>query len=197
MIREACLFAAGARPLAQDAIETMAAEKSLSTSTAILIAGALIAAGLFFGLRGREAPPPAPAPVVTSAPPPPALEPSHPVVGVTVQPVPVPTPPPAAAGALDQAAVAAAAMKDLEKYRAAVVKKCVEPALAKKPNPPKIKLDFNVSFDPQGRQVMRGVSEDRETMREGVSTCAQDAIPPLSVPPPGAGIQVNLPWTLP
>ena len=172
----------------------MAAEKSLSTPVAILIAGALIAASLFFGLRGREPPaaggPASPlvaghAPIAASSP-------------ATSSPAAVspPSPPPAVVS-LDRAAVTAAAMKDLERYRADIVKKCVEPALAKKPAPPRIKLTFNVAFDPEGKQVARGVAEDRETMREGVSTCAMDAIPGLSVPAPGAPVSVELPWTLP
>jgi hypothetical protein len=166
----------------------MAAEKYLSTQSAILIAGALIAAGLFFGLRGRE-PPPASGPAV-----------SVPGSGTLVS-SPAPTPPPAppapSAAAPDRAIVMAAAMKELERHRAAVVEKCVKPALAQRPSPPQIKLGFDVTFDPQGKQIARGVSEDRETRREGVSTCAMETLPELQVPAPGAHVRVELPWTLP
>jgi hypothetical protein len=110
-------------------------------------------------------------------------------------------PPPASApstsAAADRAAAVAAATKDLERHRAEVVKKCAEPALAKQPNPPQIKLTFNVTFDAEGKQIMRGVVEDRETMREGVSMCAMNTIPPLSIPAQGASVYVELPWSLP
>lgn len=174
----------------------MAAEKFLSTQASILIAGALIAAGLFFGLRGREpaplpaagpTPPAAPSAASTSAASPPASSPAPPAA----------PPPPAPTATADRAAATAAATKDLERYRAEIVKKCVQPALAKKPDPPQIKLTFNVTFDAQGKQITRGVAEDRATMREGVTMCAMDAIPPLEIPPQGISVYVELPWTLP
>ncbi|MFO0589014.1 MAG: hypothetical protein U0441_15800 [Polyangiaceae bacterium] len=170
----------------------MASEKSHSTEIAIVLAGALIGGGLYFGLRGRESPAPPPAPVATSPGGAAQTPPQQPGGGVQQ-----PGSPPPAAPALDKASVLAAATKDLERYRADVVKKCVEPAIKKQPNPPIVKLTFNVSFDAQGKQVMRGVMEDRETWHEGVSMCAQDTIPALAVPPPGANVGVDLPWTLP
>lgn len=173
----------------------MAAEKYLSTQASILIAGALIAGALYFGLRGREpAPPPAPA-VSTGA----ATLGSAAAVSAPGAP-PAPTarePAPAATPTADREAATAAVSKALELQRAAVVKKCVEPALAKKPDPPRVKLRFNITFGPDGKQVMRGVSDDRETYREGVSTCAMDAIPDLQIPAQGVSVYVEIPWTLP
>lgn len=168
----------------------MATDKSYSTEIAIVLAGALIAGGLYFGLRGREAPPPV-APASTGAAPT-GLPPQQAPTAVQQQPA-SPAPP----VGLDRAAATAAAMKELERYRADVVKKCVEPAMKKQPSPPIVKITFNVSFDPQGKQSMRGIMEDRETWHEGVSGCAQDTVPPLAIPAPGANIGVDLPWTLP
>lgn len=175
----------------------MALDKHISTQTAVLLAGALIAAAVFFGLRSREPAPPAPAPRPSAVsdldqildPPPAPPRPSA---------APPSTPPPAETMAPDRAAVLAAARKELERHRTAVVEACVKPALEKQPQPPTIKLTFNITFDAQGKQVMRGVVEDRATMREGVSMCAMQAIPVLALPMQlAAPISVEVPWVLP
>jgi hypothetical protein len=171
----------------------MAIEKYLSTQGAILIAGALIAGGLFFGLRGRDpAPPGAPAVSLHSSPPaelPAVLAPEAPVLPPGPRGAPSP--------ALDRAAVVEAAAKALERARAAVVASCVAPSLAKKPAPPQVKLVFSVAFDAEGKQIGRGISEDRATSRPEVTQCVTDKLPALQIPPPGAPVQVDVPWTLP
>lgn len=182
----------------------MALDKQLSTPIAILIAGGLIAAGLFFGLRGRDSTPSGPVsgpgapdrpgrPAVTDQ----APQPGHGADGPGAAAPPREPLAPAPAATADRNAVLAAAMKDIERHRAAIVDKCVKPALAKKPDPPTIKLVFNVTFDAKGQQITRGVSEDRATSRYEVTQCVTDALPPLEVPPPGVSAMVDIPWTLP
>lgn len=169
----------------------MAAEKYLSTQTSILLAGAMIAGALYLGLRARE---PAPAP----APPPPAAStaPTGPGAPALAAP-PTTIPAPAATPAEDRAAAVEAATKAMEQHRAAVVEKCLKPALAKNPDPPGVKLTFNITFGPDGKQVMRGVREDRKSFHEGVSTCAMDTIPELRIPAQGTSVYVEIPWVLP
>jgi hypothetical protein len=166
----------------------MAVEKHLSTPSAILLAGAMIAAAVFFGLRGREPPPGAP-------PVPPRSSSPEPVASAVSQGSTAQVPPPPAVA--DHAVVAEAAARELERHRAEVVRRCVAPALAQRPEPPHVKLTFDVTFDAQGRQIARGVTEDRATARPGVTACATDLVPELRVPPPGAAVLVELRWTLP
>jgi len=181
----------------------MALDKHLSTPVAILIAGVLVAAGLFFGLRGRDAGPPA-SPGADSTERPqraagagPTPAPDQTAGGaVAAQPSRPPTPA-ATAVTADRNAATTAALKDLERHRAAIVDKCVKPSLAKTPEPPTVKLVFNVTFNEQGQQIARGISEDRATSRYEVTQCVTDALPPLQVPAQGASVMVDLPWTLP
>lgn len=91
----------------------------------------------------------------------------------------------------------AAAAGELERNRAAAVTRCVQPSLAKKPEPAQVKLLFNLTFDAQGKQIGRGVSEDRATSRPDVTQCVTDLLPTLQVPPPGMVVQVDVPWVLP
>ena len=172
----------------------MASDKHLLTPTAVLLAGAMIAAGLFFGLRGRDStPPPAssgssvdsasPAPGPVGAP-------------VTAQPARE-TAPAAPAATVDRSAVTAAAAKDLDRHRAAIVDKCVKPALAQRPEPSRVNYVFNVTFDAQGKQIARGMLEERQGGRPEITQCMNDALPSLEIPPPGNSVQVDLPWTLP
>lgn len=174
----------------------MALEKYISTQASVLLAGVLIAAGLFFGLRGRE---PAPSPTLPKES---LVSSSGANIVHTTPPSQAPAPPlipplqPAAE--VDRAAIVAAATKELERHRAEVVKKCVKPALEKQPEPKHIKLSINITFDAQGQQIMRGALEDRETMREGVSMCAMGLVPPLKLPmAPGASVGIEIPWVLP
>lgn len=173
----------------------MALEKYLSTQASVLIAGALIAAGLYFGLRDRT-PAPSPGPAATSI----VSSRSAPQGPAQTQPLPQSHPIPQMPQASESArnAVRDAALKELEQFRPAVVKTCVKPALEKKPEPKSIKLAFNISFDAQGGQVMRGIVEDRETAREGVAQCVMQEIPILKLPiQPGVPVGVEIPWVLP
>ena len=170
----------------------MGLDKHISTQTAILLAGAMIAAGLFFGLRGREPPPPpspaAPSPNTSysteSAPARPTAEaPSRPP---DVAPPAAPVPP-------DNAAVAAAALKEMERHRATVGSKCFPPG-----SPPgKTKVQLNITFAPGGTELTRGIREYRDAAVRGTGQCINDALPPLKVPAPGSQVFVEIDWSLP
>ncbi len=175
----------------------MAGEKPLfSTQTSILIAGALVGAGLFFGLRSSQPAPVQPPPAV---PPPVATSPAPPG---SVSPTPAPQPTseaaaPAPSSSAKPEVVRADAKKALDAQRATLVKACFEPSLAKKKDPPKMKLGLNFTFDAQGKQITRGISEDRETARADVLACLSEKLEPITVPPPGANTYVEIPWELP
>lgn len=176
----------------------MASQSVISTPVAIVAAGALIGLGLFFGLRARPdaagAPPtslPAmslPAPVVLG--PGPVAAPS-----ITTPTVSQPAPP---TSVVDTKTVAAGLKAALDQHKKMIVDECVTPALAKKPTPAKVNLTFNFSLDANGKQLARGISEDRETSRPEVTQCVQTKLPALSIAAPGSNVFVdNILWVLP
>lgn len=174
----------------------MASEKLLSTQTSILLAGALIAAGLYFGLRGREVPSPPPSASSAAATVASSAQAQAPAAS-SVATAPV-APAPSSAPAPDLDKVKVAALKDLERHRQAITKQCLTEVPAAQPDPPGgIKVQFNVTFDAEGRQIGRGISEDREHTRPGVGACLSRVLPALSVPPPGQTVQVFLDLSIP
>jgi hypothetical protein len=88
-------------------------------------------------------------------------------------------------------------VKAIEAQREAMVEHCWNPSVAKQPTPPSMKLVWNFSFDANGAQIIRGVREDRATMRPNVRQCVEDLLQPIQIPPPGAGVYIEVPFTLP
>jgi hypothetical protein len=148
---------------------------SLATPISILIAGALIAAGLYFGLRGRAGSGTAPAPRAAET-------------AASTAPT---APPVAVEGVARQAAQA------LAEARAGLAASCWAPAARVKANPPLAKWTFDFTFAADGTQLGRGVSEDRATSRPEVTACVLARLPPLRIPAPGASVRVNVPFELP
>lgn len=150
----------------------------LSTSSAIVLAGCIIALGIYFGLRGREAPtPPVNQPL-----------PAVPARGPTVL---------AAKPIVDQARVFREASAALDRHKKTLTEKCLAPALAQKPEPPRVKYSFNLTFDASGMVIARGIIEDHATARPDVATCVGDNFPELKVTPPGQTVRVDVPLELP
>ncbi|WP_437670017.1 hypothetical protein [Sorangium sp. So ce131] len=171
--------------------------RQLSTSTAILLGSAMIAAAVYLGLRHG------PAARETEAREPEARElearrderaPGADAPARSATPAPDATPAPSAA---PRDEVARRAVEALEAHRAALTQRCYTPAMAAQPDRPVVKYIFNITFDAQGRQIARGVIEDRETARPEVTACLATALPPLSIPPPGARVRVDVPFSLP
>src|SRR5262249_45407761 len=109
-------------------------------------------------------------------------------------------PPPFAAppAGPDRKAVLANALKALDAYRPAILEKCFRPALATGAGPPRVKLRFNITFDAAGKQIARGLMQDRDAPRPELGDCAAGALPVnLEVPPPGAIVAVDGEWELP
>jgi hypothetical protein len=137
---------------------------------AILGAGALIGAGLFLGLRSREAgPPPASAPPARAGAPAPAAGPD-----------------------------ARAALRDeLERRRPALVRACWEPAAAKNPEPRSSEQIWNGTIGPEGTPVAFSVMEVRGASRPEVVACLQDQLASLRLPPRPDSVFVELRFSLP
>lgn len=150
----------------------------LPTSWAIVLAGCIIALGVYFGLRGREAAAPPVNPPLPAVPVPgPAVLPAKPVV--------------------DQARVFREASATLDRHKKTLTEKCLAPALAQKPEPARVKYSFNLTFDASGMVIARGIIEDRATARADVATCVSDNFPELKVTPPGQTVRVDVPLELP
>jgi hypothetical protein len=56
---------------------------------------------------------------------------------------------------------------------------------------------LNVTFDPQGNEVMRGFVEDRQNPSSRITQCVIEVLTPLRVPAPGAVTSVEVPLVLP
>ena len=137
-------------------------------SIAIVVAGLLTAAGLFFGRPAEEMA----APVV-------------PVVPVV--PVPVASPRSVASRSL----VTRHAVEALAYVRPQLLARCYLPAVDGEARPP-VEFVFDVTFDAEGVQVMRGMVERRDMAIAGVSRCVADEMPPLRIPAPGAVTMVEV-----
>jgi hypothetical protein len=142
---------------------------------AILVAGVLIGAGLYLGLRhgasSSSSPPPGPAPVT-------------PVV------------PPRSPGEL-QVRVTEQVRQALEQKRSTFVERCWSPSAQKSPEPASARYSFNITVDAQGKEIARGISEDRAAFRADVGQCLRGLGDKVAVSPPGATVQVTVPLTLP
>lgn len=152
--------------------------RGLSTPWAILLSGAMISLGFYFGPRGRRAD----VPLVESP------SPAVPAPGPTVL---------SAKPIVDQAHVFREASAALDRHKKALTEKCLTPALAQKPDPPRVKYSFNLTFDASGMVIARGIIEDRATARADVTTCVSDNFPELKVTPPGQTVRVDVPLELP
>jgi hypothetical protein len=158
----------------------------IPTSTAILIGSAVIAVGLYFGLRGQRETLPAPPPSVEAQSP-------H---ALTPQPSPSPSPA-APAAAVDPSQMEKQVLAALEKHRKMLTDQCLKPALAAQPAPATVNYRLNFTFDASGRQIMRGISEDRATARPDVTRCLTDSLPEITIATPGGAAPIEVPFSLP
>jgi hypothetical protein len=157
----------------------MSLDKHISTPMAILIGSAIIAVGLFLGLQQGSVGPP-PAPTVPAAPPPKEQ---------------IAPPKPAVVASRDE--VTRQAANALAGQRPEIVARCWKPSVAKQAQPASAKYVFNYTFSADGRQIGRGVAEDRATARRDLTACMVGMLEPLSIPPPGANTYVEIPLELP
>ncbi|WP_437791379.1 hypothetical protein [Sorangium sp. So ce693] len=157
--------------------------RQLSTPTAILLGSAMISAAVYLGLRhGPAGVPTEPRPVVGAP-----WQPADAVSSAGAAPAP----------SVPREQVAMQAARALEAHRPALIERCYKPAAAARPAPRGVKYIFNLTFDARGRQLARGIIEDREASSPEVTACVVDALPAVAVPPPGANVRVDVPFSLP
>lgn len=100
-------------------------------------------------------------------------------------------------GSVDAKKVAGLVTELLEKQRKTINDKCVTPSLAAQPSPPTIKLTFDLTFGADGKQIARGILEERENKRAGIGNCIQDNMPSLEIAPQPSNVSLQVPWILP
>ncbi|MDC0666380.1 hypothetical protein [Nannocystis radixulma] len=149
----------------------------MSTSTAILLAGAMIALGLFFGLRGLMASAPEPTPTIAPAPPPTQATPAPAVVDLETS----------------RRHVANA----LAYHRATLRQGCYLPQVAGQQTPPTLEFEFNFTFDAGGRQVTRGLVEKGRKYPPEITACMLAKLPALRIPQPGQVVTATIPLSFP
>lgn len=174
-------------------------DRSLLTPIAVVIGGGLIGLGLYFGLQRRES-----VPVPTSATAGASLDApsasSPPALGVASSAAETATAAPSSAASASRTSSEQQVRETsaaLEKHRKLIDDECVKPALAKQPQPATVKLTFQYVFDASGKQIARGVGEDRATSRPDVTQCVLAKLPQISITAPGEQARVELVWTLP
>jgi hypothetical protein len=176
------------------------AERRIDTSTAILLAGALIGVGVFFGLRSRPAEAPA-------APTGPIAPPSTEGPSAAPRPTTAEAPPraatpgdaatgPTAARGPSQTEIAKQAERAIDAHRAALVKKCWEP-IKDKPSAAEVRFLVDVTFDADGKQKLRGIKQDKGTSGPDVTDCVMATLPPLRIQPPGVVTHADVQFRLP
>jgi hypothetical protein len=83
--------------------------------------------------------------------------------------------------------------RELERARPALASRCVPPGEASTS-----RLTFNVTFDANGREVARGISEDRRAPAPKIASCLRKLpVGSLRVAAPGAHVGVRVAMTLP
>ena len=180
---------------------TPLARRAAGPATAILLA-----AGLF--LAGRWTAPEAPAEAPERAPSEPLAPTEAPAQASAPSAAPAPPPPaperaaarlaerPSANPALVGQAAAEARVQ-LESVRPALLSRCW-PAEGLGQGRDKARLTFHLTFDAAGREVARGISEDRTAPAGAFARCLRTLpIGTLAIPAPGARVGVRVAMSFP
>lgn len=149
--------------------------QSTQIASAIIIAGALIAAGLYFGLREMRPSAASPAPAPST----PREEP------VAQRPVTTPAQAPFLVDAL------------LNMHRPRLREQCFEPSRRKNAEPPESRFTLQFTFNAEGQEIGRGILEERGTSRPDVTECLTRELPQLRIPPAGLPVRVDADFQLP
>ncbi len=154
----------------------------------VLAAGAMIGAGLYFGLRAQS--PAVPTTTPTSSP----VSSSSPTVEVTAIPASPSAPPQTSASpspATPRDGVANEVRAALDPLRPALVKECWAPSAAKDAEPASLGFDYRIAIGPQGNVVAHSVNDVAAASRADVARCLRDRKLDLKVPPPGSSVVVT------
>ena len=170
----------------------MGLEHHVSTPTAILVGSCVIGIGLYFGLRGRDAPHPGTAPDTAKSATDARSAPAASPIGLRRPPVESVEQSGTTTDVVAERAAAAILAK-----RGAIVERCWIPALARQPQPARARWVFNITFGADGKQITRGVEEVRDAARSDVTACMSEVLGVLEIPPPGSNAHVDVPFELP
>lgn len=89
------------------------------------------------------------------------------------------------------------ATAQLEAYRSSIVSECW-PSGGLPGGAKSAKVTLHVTFDAQGREIARGISEDRRAPSGAFGTCLRKLSgTTLSLPPPGRTVAVSIPVSYP
>jgi hypothetical protein len=112
---------------------------------------------------------------------------------------PEPPPPPSvpAAAPADRSQVQRQVEATLAQHRKMLADRCLAPSLAKKPEPRTVKYSLNYTFDASGKQIARGVTDNRENGRPDVTQCVLENLPMIEVSPPGQSTPLDVTLELP
>ena len=161
---------------------------------AVLVGSAVIATGLYLGLRSNAAP--APAAPTMAAPQskvaPPAADPEPGAGAPAPMGMALPGVP-----AEQQARVQKDTARAIEAAKPGIVRECWGPSAARAAEPSKIKLKWNGTIGSDGRPAASGLSEDREASRPDLTDCVLAKLSSLHVPPPPTPTFVSIELTLP
>ncbi|NUO47893.1 MAG: hypothetical protein HOV80_03455 [Polyangiaceae bacterium] len=156
----------------------------------------IVAVGAYLGLRERGSPEvstPTATVVSTTAPtatPTSSAAPARAPEGIPPQPVPSVTP------ELIKAS-SSSASNAIEKHRKHLVEKCWNPSAKTDPEPKSVTYTLELTFDAEGKQIARGLSEPRGASRPAVPQCLQTELPNLTIDPPGVSVAFKVELTLP
>jgi hypothetical protein len=161
-------------------------------SLAVLGAGALIAAGLYFGLRsdGGSTPPAAPAgSAIAVSLPPRAPATTSPEASRSATPEP-------AASSRDSGLERLVAAES-EQRRAEIVRRCWEPSRAKDPLPARLTFRVRFLFDATGQLTRHKVATPEEPSRVDVAECFDAMNLSIAIAPPRKTVGVEVSLSLP
>jgi hypothetical protein len=177
---------------------------ALSVPSAIVmgsvIIGGMVGTGVYLGLREKapvaapSVPAPVPVPLPDSGP---FASPSTPT---TMTSSTAAAPPGADAGTVADAGANAAAevKRQLEPLRATVGRECFTAAITKGKTLATAAWTLNITFGPDGTQLMRGIADDPDHRAPAeLTACVQRTLPPLTIPPTGARAYVEVPFSAP
>ncbi len=95
--------------------------------------------------------------------------------------------------AVDRELVTRQALEALAYHRPQILARCYRAIAERRP----AAFTFDVTFDAQGSQVMRGFIEAPGTSTPEITACVTESLPPLKIPPPGAVVMIEVPLRLP
>lgn len=169
--------------------------RDLTIPVSIVLGGALIGGGLYFGLRDGTPASLPPTAILASTSPAPG---TPPTAAQANPPITPPATPAAPLDAEDRKRFEAEVNKAIAGLKPEWKKKCWDPAVKATAEPKTSKYTLNLSFSAEGKTVGVGWSELRDVpSRADVAQCLRQELVSVTATPPGAPTGVELPVEFP